>query len=195
MVGGFSLSTGALLDLAISRYAGKGTGEHSLLWQLHHVFEEGDIVLGDACYGSFFLFARLIAKGIDGVSPKMSGHKIDFSSGTRLGKNDHLVQWMKPKKPEWMDHETYENFPETITVREVSITSQRPGFRSKTRIIVTTLTNVAEVTKDDLGEPSNYHLPMIFRVLAPIDPSNSLFGKSVLTYMTAASNDANNAEK
>jgi len=156
MVGVFSLSTGALFDLAINRYAGKGTGEHSLLRQLMYAFEEDDIVLGDAYYGSFFLFATLIAKGVDGVFPKMSGHKIDFRSGKRLGKKDHLVQWVKPKKPEWMDSETYKNFPDTITVREVSITSERSGFRSKTRIIVTTLTNAVEVTKNDLGELYGY---------------------------------------
>ena len=156
MVGVFSLSTGALYDLAITRYSGKGTGEHSLLLKLMHVFEEEDIVLGDACFGSFFLFAMLIAKGVDGVFPKMSGHKIDFSVGKRLGKKDHLVRWVKPKKPEWMDSETYKNFPNMITVREVSVTQNCSGFRSKPIIIVTTLINNVKVSRNDLGELYGY---------------------------------------
>ena len=49
-----SCATGALLDASIGPYAGKKTGEHALLRELMHVFEKGDVVLGDCYYASFF---------------------------------------------------------------------------------------------------------------------------------------------
>ena len=42
-----SLSCGAMLDLGISRYAGKGQGELSLLRQLWDILSPGDILLTD----------------------------------------------------------------------------------------------------------------------------------------------------
>jgi hypothetical protein len=42
-----SLSCGAILDLGICRYAGKGQGEVSLLRQLWDVLRLGDVLLGD----------------------------------------------------------------------------------------------------------------------------------------------------
>ena len=43
----FSLSCGAILDLAIAKYAGKGQGEVMLLRQLSKMFSRGDVVLAD----------------------------------------------------------------------------------------------------------------------------------------------------
>ena len=42
-----SLSCGAILDLGICRYAGKGQGEVSLLRRLWDVLRPGDVLLGD----------------------------------------------------------------------------------------------------------------------------------------------------
>ena len=147
-----SLATGAVRDLAIGPYSGKGTGEHGLLRQLMSVFKRGDVVLGDCYYASFFLIAMLIQIGVDIVFPIHHARDSDFRRGKRLGKKDHLVQWKRPAKPEWMDEDTYKTFPEMITVREVSISNGRPGFRSKSRILVTTFLDPDEVSKTDLSK-------------------------------------------
>ena len=152
MVGIFSLSTGSLLDLAIASWSGKGTGEHTLLRQLMPVFKKGDIVIADAYYASFFLIAMLINMGIDVVFPQHASRHSDFRKGERLGKGDHLVEWTKPARPSWMSKEEYANFPQVITIRETKIVSNRPGFRSKPRIIVTTFIDEKDVTPDDLGK-------------------------------------------
>ena len=47
-------ATGAVLDLAIGPYSGKETGENALLRQILSAFNEGDVVLGDCYYASFF---------------------------------------------------------------------------------------------------------------------------------------------
>jgi hypothetical protein len=152
MVGVFSLATCSLLDLAIAPWSGKGTGEHTLLRQLMHLFEAGDIALGDAYYCSFFLISALLKKGVDVVFPIHGGRNNDFRRGKRLSKGDHLVEWARPVRPSWMTKEEYAEYPRSITVRETKIISGKPGFRSKSHIIVTTMTDQADVSPNDLGE-------------------------------------------
>ena len=43
----FSLSCGAIIDLATAKYAGKGQGEVTLFRQLASLFSQGDVVLAD----------------------------------------------------------------------------------------------------------------------------------------------------
>jgi len=151
-----SQATGAVIDLAMGAYAGDETGEHALLRQLMHVFKPNDIVIGDKYYPSFFLMAMLMKMGVDGVFPMHSARRCDFREGKRLGKKEHIVQWRKPKKPEWMEQELYDEFGEGIEVREVSIQESRKGFRKRTRVMVTTFLDQASVTKEDLAELYNY---------------------------------------
>lgn len=146
-----SLATGAVLDLAAAPYSGKGTGEHALLRQIIHRFQPGEVALGDCYYASYFLIATLKQMGVDAVFPIHSARNTDFRRGKRLGKKDHLVSWKKPVKPKWMEQAVYEEFPDVITVREVAVSTNRPGFRSKTRVLVTTFCNPDEVEGKDLA--------------------------------------------
>ena len=132
-------------------YSGKKTGEHALLRQLIPIFKKGDVVLGDCYYPSFFLMATLISMGVDMVFPIHASRTCDFRRGKRLGKKDHLMQWKKPCKPSWMTPEDYENFPDTITVRETAVTTKRKGYRSKTRVLVTTFLDPKQVDRQDLS--------------------------------------------
>lgn len=151
IVGVVSLATGALLDLAVGRCSGKGTGEHALFREIISVLQPKDILLGDRYYPSYTLLAHLTESKIDGVFPIHAGKKADFRRGKCLGKGDHLVTYTKPQRPEWMDQETYENVPETITLRETEITIKKKGFRPKKKVLVTTFLDPVEVTKDDLA--------------------------------------------
>jgi len=145
-----SCSTGAILDFAIGAYSGKMTGEHALLRQLIHVFEAGDVALGDAYYASYFLMASMINKSVDAVFPIHGSRDCDFRSGKRLGKKEHIVEWIKPQKPEWMDQETYDSFQDTIAIRELTIHNENKGFQTKSRVIVSTFLDSKEITKTDL---------------------------------------------
>src|SRR5437867_3596152 len=86
----------------------------------------------------FFLIAMLVKIGVDVVFPIHAARDCDFRRGKQLGKKDHIVQWRRPSKPEWMAQETYDNIPGEISIREVSVHSARKGFRTRSRIIVTT---------------------------------------------------------
>jgi len=88
---------------------------------------------------------------VDAVFPMHSARNFDFRAGKRLGKKDHLARWKKPVKPKWMDEEIYAEYPEYITVREVAVVSNRAGFRSKVRVMMTTFLDPKKVSKNDLG--------------------------------------------
>jgi len=124
VVGVICLSSGTILNAAIGPYKGKGGSEHALLRQLLATFNEGDLVLGDALYGSYFLLCALLRLGVDMVFEQLGARKstIDFKKGERLGTNDHLIQLIKPKRqPEWMTKEEYEQYPDSLCIREVKV--------------------------------------------------------------------------
>ncbi len=100
---------------------------------------------------TWFDIARLAARGAHVVVRKHQRRKTDFRTGTRYGKEDHEVVWEKPDKPSWMNQEEYETYPECLTLREIRIHVETPGFRTREIIVVTTLLDPMETTKDDLA--------------------------------------------
>lgn len=140
----FSLATGMLCDMAMGPYQGKETGEPALFRELFDRLEAGDIVLGDRYYCSYFMIALLKELGVDFVVRLHQRRTADFRRGRSLGKGDHLVEWIRPAKPSWMDHQTYGRMPESIEVREVFVHVDQPGFRTKSLVVVTTLSDAEE---------------------------------------------------
>jgi DDE family transposase len=147
-----SLASGMAADLEIGPYAGKETGETALLRALLHRLHDGDIVLADRHYCSYFMIALLRALGVDFVVRLHQCRTADFRRGRRLGPRDHLVTWQRPEQPDWMDDATYAAMPATITVREIEVQVNQPGFRTDSFVVVTTLHDVEEYTLEDVSE-------------------------------------------
>src|SRR5262249_33494625 len=63
-----SLATGGWHDLAMAPYAGKGTGETTLLRQMYDTLGPGDVVLADALFDDYFIACELRQRGIDLVA-------------------------------------------------------------------------------------------------------------------------------
>ena len=147
----FSLACGAVLDLGICRYAGKGQSELSLLRAMWDLFVAVDVLLADRLMCSWTDMVMLKQRGVDSVA-RLSKRRADFRRGKRLGKDDHIVQWPKPTKPRSMDRETYDALPEFLTVRETRMRVEQARFRSQTIIIATTLLDADEISKDDLAQ-------------------------------------------
>jgi Transposase DDE domain. len=66
------LSTGAVLNAAIGRFKGKGSCEQTLLRTLLDTLESGDLLLGDAFYGTYFLLAELQSRQVDALFDNMA---------------------------------------------------------------------------------------------------------------------------
>lgn len=136
-----SLSCGAVLDWAISACEGKQTGETALLLTLPQHFGLGDIVIADRCYAGYFRIAWLMQRGADSVIRQHQRRHTDFRRGLRLGKQDHIVDGLRPKCPSWMSQEDYETMPETLSLREIRVGDWT---------IVSSLTEASEVSKSEI---------------------------------------------
>jgi len=137
-----SLTVGTILDYALGAMQGEGTGEHSLLRSILNVLNKEDFLLGDAYYPSFFLLSDLLNRGLEGVFVGCNRRNHDFRCGKSLGKNDHIVEWKRPVKPNWMDEEIYAIHPKKIFLRE---------FRVGGRVYITTFLSSKKYNKKELS--------------------------------------------
>lgn len=141
LVAVISLSTGAVLTWALGACRGKHTGEQALFRQLMPSLAFGDIILADRYHCNYFTAALLMARGVDLVTRQHQRRITDFRRGRRLGRRDHLVDWIRPQRPAWMDAETYAAMPERLSMRETDIGG---------RVLVTTLTDAKTVSTTDI---------------------------------------------
>ena len=51
-----------------------------------------------------------------------------------------------------MDPQTYDRMPLSIQVREIHVRVNQPGFRTESLVVVTTLTDADQYTRDDIAE-------------------------------------------
>ncbi len=148
----FSLSCGAVVDLAICRYAGKGQSELGMLRTLWDILLPGDVMLADRYMCAWHEIFLLQERGVDSVTRLNVNRSADFRRGQRLGKGDHIVQWRRPSIIRSIDWQTLKSLPEFLTIRETRVHVEQPGFRTRTIIVVTTLLDAEEVTASDLAE-------------------------------------------
>jgi hypothetical protein len=146
-----SLASGAILDLGICRYAGKGQSELGILRTLWDIFLPGDVMLADRYMCSWAELVTLKGRGVDSVTRLNVNRTADFRRGKRLGKGDHIVRWLKPNAIRSVDRQTYNLFPEYLTVRETRVRVEQPGFRTESLVVVTTLLDPEQTTKEDLA--------------------------------------------
>ena len=108
----FSLACGAVLEVGICRYAGKGQSDLGMLRTLWNLFQPGDVMLADRLMCAWTEMVMLQQRGIDCVCRLSSHRRADFRRGHRLGPDDHIVMWVKPTKPRSIDRESYDALPE-----------------------------------------------------------------------------------
>ena len=148
-----SLVTACVLNLKVGPYQGKETGESALMRAMLSSLNKGDIAVMDRYYCSYMLLALLQLQGTHVCARK---HQVrrqsDFRMGRRLGHNDHLITWTRPQRPQWMSEELYQQIPLELTLRELRYTVTEKGRRTKTVEIITTLTDAAQYTTEDIAE-------------------------------------------
>ncbi len=110
------------------------------------------MAVADRFFRSFMMIALLLGRGVDTCVRMHQRRHVDFRRGKRLGKYDHLIEWHRPTRPEWMDEATYAMIPETLTLREIRFHISQPGRRSQSLTVVTTLIDAAEYSKQDIAD-------------------------------------------
>jgi hypothetical protein len=146
-----SLATAMVCGMAIGPCVGKETGELALMRQLLDQLDEGDVLLADRYFCSYFMIALLLMQNVDMVARLHHARKEDAYRVKRLGNKDYLIQWQRPLKPDWMDQETYELMPETLTLRQIDVNVTEEGFRTKTFSVVTTLLDTEDYPRIDIA--------------------------------------------
>ena len=144
LVGSFCLASGALLHWA------EGTQhvhERKLFRKLFAFFRADDIALTDRGFCSYVDIALLLRAGVDTVMRLHQARPSDLRKGKRLGPNDRLVTWQKPKqRPRGCTAADWRRVPDTLTLRLVYVSVQVPGWRTQSLVVVTTLTDPIRYT-------------------------------------------------
>jgi hypothetical protein len=147
-----SLATAAVEDINIGPFEGKETGESALLRGMLERLGSGDVAVFDRYCCSYMMIAMLQLRGAHACTRLHQCRSEDFTRGTRLGEDDYLVTWTRPQRPDWMDRETYEQIPLTLTLRMIRYQVVEPGYRTQTITVVTTLTDPQRWSKEDIAE-------------------------------------------
>jgi hypothetical protein len=144
-----SLATGACHDLAIAPYAGKGTGETSLLRQMYGALRPGAVVLADALFDNYFLACELRQRGVDLVA-RVQAERV--GSRTVEGRPDgDVILWRRPNKPRGMTGEQYRRYPKELLMRQVTVDARDRENRAEVFQVVTTILD-ASIDGEQIGE-------------------------------------------
>lgn len=136
-----SLTTGACYDLAMAPYAGKGTGEKTLLRQMYGTLQPGDVVLADALFDDYFIVCELRQRGIELVA-RAQYQRVGTQTVQSRPDGDVIV-WQRPNKPHGMKGEQYRTYPKTLRMRQVSVDARDKDNRVEQFKVITTILDAA----------------------------------------------------
>ena len=132
-----SLASGACHDLAVAAYAGKGTGETTLLRQMYGSLSPGDVVVADALFDDYFLIWELRQRGVDVVA-RAQYRRVGTQTVESRPDGD-VILWQRPNKPRGMGGEQYRTYPKTQLMRQVSVDARDKDNRVEQFQVITTL--------------------------------------------------------
>jgi Transposase DDE domain len=168
LVAVMSLNCAAVLDVATGPYQGKQTGETALFRTLLDSVEEGDVLLADRYYASYWMIALLLTRGVDSLMRQHQLRRTDFRGGRRLGHEDHVITMTRPsRRPDWMDPAAYERMPQELSVREVRVRVCQRGFRVRALVLVTTLLDAQLYNKQEIARAfrMRWHVELDLRAI------------------------------
>jgi Transposase DDE domain len=144
-----SLATGACHDLAIAPYAGKGTGETTLLRRMYDSLSPGDVVLADALFDNYFLACELRERGIELVT-RVQAERVGSRTVESRPDGD-VILWQRPNKPRGMTGAQYRRYPKDLLMRQVTVDARDKDNRAERFKVVTTILG-ASVDGGQIGD-------------------------------------------
>ena len=160
-------ASACLVGCALGPRQGKETGETALFRQLLEQILSGDVVVADRYHCTWWQMALVQQRGADAAFRLHARRHTDFRKGKRLGRGDHLVDWPKPPRPAWMDEQTYQSLPDTLSIREVRVRVSRPGYRVRAIVVCTTLKDAVQYPKEAIAElyDNRWHVELDIRAI------------------------------
>ena len=144
-----SLATGACHDLAIAPYAGKGTGETTLLRAMYDALKPGDVIVADALFDNYFLACELRQCGIDLVA-RVQAERVGSRTVESRPDGD-VILWRRPNKPRGMTGEQYRRYPKELLMRQVTVDARDRDNRAGVFKVVTTILD-ASIDGGQIGD-------------------------------------------
>ncbi len=147
----FYLESGSLLSYEIGN---KKNNELPLLRKQWKTFKAGDVFLGDKGFCSYYDTAKFKEQGVDSVITLARRKPVSKSKCLLiLAKNDLLIKWKRPKYNPRLSYsrETLEELPEKLTLRQIRVVVDQPGFRTKGFYIVTTLLDPSKYPSEEIA--------------------------------------------
>src|SRR5208283_2743293 len=135
----FGLASGSVLARATGTIK---DAETRLLMSLREHLEPGDILGGDRAYGLYVIAHWVNSLGVDLLARlNTRSRRVDFRTAIqKLGPHDGLFLWQRPLLPsKLLSAQEWAQVPQTMVLRLIQITINRPGFRTRKLTIVTTL--------------------------------------------------------
>jgi hypothetical protein len=151
LVGLIDLGHGGLHDFAHSDVEAGELRGHD---QLEDGLEEGDVLVADRLYSSYEVITRLQQRGIEFIGRNHHARKCDFRRGRKLGSNQRLQVWQKPRqqpKQSRLSPEQWSTLPESIAMRIIRVKGPDREGKSKTRYVVTTLVDVEKYPWEEIA--------------------------------------------
>jgi hypothetical protein len=146
------LTHGGLREFATSSVKTSELSNHNKLED--NYLQKGDVFIADRLYGGFEFIQRLSSKGIHFISRAHQARKIDFRQGRKLGPNERLVTWTKPRQlppGSRLTKAQWEAVPEQLQVRIIRTKGPDRDGKQKTRYIVTTLLDSKAYPADEVA--------------------------------------------
>lgn len=151
LVGLIDLGHGGLCDFSHSNVE---TGELRGHDQLESELEKGDVLVVDRLYSSYEVIARLRQRGVEFIGRNHQARKSDFRCGKKLGPNERLQVWQKPRRQpalSRLDAEQWAQLPERMEMRIIRVKGPDREGKRKTRYLVTTLLNAEKYPWEEVA--------------------------------------------
>lgn len=146
----FSLATGL-----IGAWASGNWHQHELmlLQQLWEQLRPNEVLLADRGFCGWGLLAQCRQRGIHAVFRLRGSRRSDWRRGRRLGPDQRLVVWVKPRlRPVTVSPEEWAALPDQLSLRLVRCRLALRGFRTREILLVTTLLDPLLYPPSALGQ-------------------------------------------
>lgn len=147
-----NLCTGAWEHLVLSSM---DFGDHTLLDAAFDHLTPGDVLVADRAFGSYEMMARLGQQDIAMVARHHHGRKLDWRRGKKVGPDQRIVVWEKPRQQpsgSRLGAEQWESLPEQIDVRLIRVRGRGREGEARTLYLATTLVDTELYPAGDIAD-------------------------------------------
>lgn len=151
LVGLIDLGHGGLRDFSASTLVTSELRGHDCL---EAYLTEGDLLVADRLFSSYELIARGREKGVEFIGRKHQSRKMDFRRGRRVGPNQRVQTWKKPRyqpRLSRLSAQEWEQLPEEMEMRVIRTKGPDREGKQRTRYVVTTLLDAEKYPWDEVA--------------------------------------------